>query len=257
MKTIRFTSTRLEEKGKKGILKPDEAGYYTLPLGGLNAFNSAGEYYTLNGAEELFKESAVLMRRLGKGYLKSELGHPKMLPTMTNKDFLARILAIEETNVSGHIKELWLDHEYGKRNPQFNNPKLVAVMGKVCPSGPHGDALKRSLDNPSENVGFSIRGLTKDYFERGQCYRILTTIVTFDQVVEQGINIPNKWDSEALESMKSSLFSLDHRVTESELAELVRRPALVATESSRELAREALRSVQESSLPVLPLFTRW
>ena len=157
MKTVRFTSTRLVGTGKKGIIKPDETGYYTFPMGGLNAFNSAGEYYTLEGAVELFRESSILMRRMDKGYLKSELGHPKKIPGMSDDQYLERIMTIEETNVVAHIKELWLDHDFGIKNPQFKNPALVAIMGKIRPSGPHGPALEASIQNPCENVGFSIQ----------------------------------------------------------------------------------------------------
>lgn len=257
MKTIKFTSTRLLESGKKGILKPDADGYYEFPVGGLNAFNSAGEYYTLKGAEDLFKDSSILMRRMGKGYLKSELGHPKKIPGMSDDQFLDRILSIEETNVSAHIKELRLDHEFGIRNPKFKNPNMVAVIAKIRPSGPHAAALESSLNNPSENVGFSVRGLTDNFYENGRCYRVLTSIITYDQVVEQGIALANKWDAPSLESIQPALKSYDGKVTEQQLRDIVSRPSLVATESSREIAQEALRSIEISELPKIPLFARW
>jgi len=251
MKSIRFTSTRLLPQGKKGILTPDSDGYYEFPVGGLNAFNSAGEYYTLQGAEDLFKSSSILMRRINKGVLKSELGHPKKQPGQSEDSYLERILTIEETNVCCHIRELRLDYEFGGRNPQFKNPKLVAIMARIKPSGPHGASLAASLLNPSENVGFSIRGLTNNYYERGQCYRVLTTIVTFDQVNEQGITMANKWDSPSLESVSET------KVTEKQLRRIVDSRELVAMESTRELALDALRKVSVSELPIIPLYTRW
>lgn len=250
MKTIRFTSTRLQDSGKKGILVPDADGYYEMPVGGLNAFNSAGEYYTLKGAEDLFRESSTLMRRVGNGYLKSELGHPKLIPGMSNDQFLARVLTIEETNVAAHIKEIRLDHNFGANNPKFKNPNLVAVIAKLRPSGPNGPALEASLNNPSENVGFSIRGLTQNVYERGQCYRILTTIVTFDQVTEQGIQSANKWDAPSLESIDAS-------VSERQLMNIVNAKSSIAVESTRQIAAEALRSIQISELPKIPLHSKW
>ncbi len=250
MKRIRFTSTRLVQSGKKGIFKPDENGYYEMPVGGLNAYNGAGEYYTLEGAIDLFESSSVLMRRLQKGYLKAEQGHPKPSPGMTDDQYLERILRIEETNWCAHFSELWLDHEFGAKNPQFKNPKLVAIMAKLKPTGIHGPALESALNDPHENVGFSIRGLTQNFFEKGRTYRVLTSIVTFDRVTEQGIGIANKWDAPSLES-------LDCSVNEHQLRRIAENRSSVALESSRETATEALRSIAVSNLPVIPIYKDW
>lgn len=253
MKTIRFGSTRLLQSNKKGILKPDADGYVEMVLGGLNAFNSAGEYYTLAGAEDLFKSSSILMRRIQNGVLKSELGHPKRAPGMSDDEFLTRVLSIEETNVSTHIKEIYLDHEFGRKFPQFKNPGLVAIIGRVRPSGPHGPALEASIANPSENVTYSIRALSDNYYERGQCYRVLSTIVTFDQVTEQGINIANKWNAPTLESYN------ELPVTARQLKSVASASSRVATESVRSLAHEALENSTKRlvELPRIPLYGRW
>lgn len=256
MRIPKFGSTRLANSNKAGILKPDADGYYEMVLGGLNAFNSAGEYYTLDGAIKLFQSSSMLMRRIQNGKLKGELGHPKIIPGMTNDDYLERILTIEETNVIVHIKELWLDHDFGKKYPQFNNPKLVAVMGKVCPSGPHATAFERSINNPHENVTFSIRGLTHNYTERGQVYRVLTTIVTFDNVTEQGINIAEQWHAPALESTSDLI------ITPASMKKVAERQSVAALENTNEIAQEALASINNapltlSELPKLPVYVRW
>jgi hypothetical protein len=256
MKSIRFTATRVVPKEKRGILVPDVNGYVKTVVGALNAFNSAGEYYTAQGAEDLFRNSSILLRRMGKGYLKSELGHPKRLPGQSDDEYLERILSIEETNVSAHIKELELDYDFGRRNPQYGNQDMVAIIATLRPSGPHGKALEASLANPDENVGFSIRALTHNYYERGQTYRVLTTVVTFDQVTEQGIPIANKWASPALESIDT--LSISNR----QLQRLVERNTLVATESDREMAMETLKASQAQparlvELPRLPLHARW
>lgn len=252
MRELRFSSTRLSHTGKKGILTPDANGYYEMPVGGLNAFNSAGEYYTYEGAEKLFRSSSILMRRVDKGVLKSELGHPKPLPGMSDDDYLERVLSIEETNVVAHIKELRLDMNFGRNNPKFRNPDLVAVIAKFKPSGPHGAALEASLQNPDENVTFSIRGLTENYAERGQTFRVLRTIVTFDQVTEQGINIANKWDAPALESVSNVL------VLDRQLERIAEGRTPIALESTKEIAREALKASQSiGTLPSLPLYANW
>ncbi len=71
-------------------------------------------------------------------------------------------------------------------------------MGEVRPSGPYGQVLKDALDNPHENVYFSVRSLTVDDMMRGVKYT--RDIVTWDFVNEGGIYNANKYYSPALES---------------------------------------------------------
>ncbi len=205
--TVKFTATKLEAKGLKGILNPDSNGYYELVIGGLNTLNSAGEYYTLEGAKELFEQSSVFMRRVASGNLRGELGHPKKLPGQTMNDFFTRIMGIHEDNVCCHFSEVWLDLNYGKNNPQFNNPDLVAIMAKVKPAGPKGFVLEQSLRNPKENTCFSIRALTKDFMQNGRVNRVLQQIVTWDCVNEPGLALANKYDSPSLENLSDIIVS--------------------------------------------------
>ncbi len=254
MSTVKFTATKLTSTGKAGVIKPDADGYYELIIGGLNTFNSAGEYYTLNGAEELFKQSSIFMRRVTNGCLKGEVGHPKKLPGMSMDDYVNRILTIDEGNVCAHFKEVWLDTEFGKKNPKYNNNALVAIMAKVKPTGPKADSLANSLANNSENVCFSIRALTRDYHERGQTYRVLQQIICWDNVNEPGISIANKWDSPALENHSDII------IRETTLKKIINHEVPVATESSIELARESLAVVQNNKglkITNIPLIFKW
>lgn len=198
---IKFTATRLKDTGKIGILRPDANGYYTIVLGGLNVYNSAGEYYVANGAMELFKKSSIFMRKVQGGNLYAELGHPIKTPEMTNDDYIRRIMRIQESNICGHISEVWLDMEYGKNNPDFKNPLLIAIMGKVKPTGPHGPVLEDSLSNSQSNTNFSIRALTNNTYVRGVVHRELVEIITWDYVAEAGLPLANKWSSPSLEDI--------------------------------------------------------
>lgn len=247
---VKFTATKLLGTGKRGILTPDADGYYEMIIGGLNTFNSVGEYYTLDGAKALFEQSSIFMRRIKNGCLKGEVDHPKRSNGMTDNDYISRILTIDGNNVCVHFKEIWLDENYGKKHPELKNSNLVAIMAKLKPAGPKGSALKASLDNADENVCFSIRALTKDYYQRGQVYRVLNQIVCFDMVTEPGISIANKWQAPALESL------FDLSVTKTQLESIVEdRCSLVATEDSRQLAVESLKTF--SSSVVVPKFTSW
>lgn len=201
---LKFTSTALRQDSK-GILKPDENGYYTFILGGLNTYNSAGEYYVAEKAVELFKNSSSLMRRISNGALYSELGHPKKQPGMSLEDFYRRVLTIDENNICGHISEVWLDTEYGKKNPDLNNPDLIAIIGKIKPFGTKANFLKDALENSKQNIAFSVRGLTDNLNRNGRVERILTEIVTWDCVLEPGIKIANKWNSPVLEDLSDTI----------------------------------------------------
>lgn len=255
MSTVKFTATKLVGTGKKGVLTPDENGYYTMPIGGLNAYNSVGQYYTLEGAKQLFEQSSIFMRRVSNGNLKGEVGHPKKAPGMSMDDYVHRILSIEETNVCCHFKEIWLDESYGKNNPQFKNPNLVAIMAKIKASGPKGDFLAKAFENSDENICFSIRALTRDYFERGQCYRVLQQICTWDNVTEPGIANATKWSSPSLESFSETA------VTVKQLERVAQEEDTAVSLESRSLAQESVRSLKSSlnvsQLPKLPLYSKW
>lgn len=255
MSNVRFTGTKLANTNKKGILKPDEDGYYEMIIGGLNTFNSAGEYYTLEGAKALFEESSIFMRRVRNSSLYAEYAHPKKLPNMSMDQYINRILSIDENNVCCHIKEVWLDETYGKKHPELNNPALVAIMAKVKPYGPKGVHLKESIENPSQNTSFSIRALTNDFYQRGQTVRVLQQIVTFDACVsEPGIAIATKFQSPGLES--SSDFS-DFTVTRAQIERVAyQNNSFVGTEDSKLLVKECLKAFEVKQAPK-PIYHSW
>lgn len=201
METLKLTEVMYSESGKKGVLTPDSDGYYTVVVGGLNTYNSAGEYYTADKAVELFQESSHLMRRIKNHALYAELGHPKRTPGMSLEHFYTRVISIEETNICGHFSELTLDFKFGEKHPHLNNRNLIGIIGKVKPAGAKANALQLALDNPKQNAAFSIRGLTENKDIGGRVIRTLTNIITFDHVTEPGINIADKHMSPTLESL--------------------------------------------------------
>jgi len=197
MSTVNYNCTALHGSNKVGKLSPDAGGYYPMILGAFDVDNSAGEHYPFTQAKELFKASSSFMRRVANGQCRAELGHPKKLPGMSNQEYLQRILTIEETQVCAHFKSITIDtesvtDEYGKR--------IVAVMGMVKPSGPFKNVLQESLDNPDENVAFSIRSLTNNVIQGGKRHKHVKTVVGYDYVNEPGIQYANKFGSPALES---------------------------------------------------------
>lgn len=197
MSQIRFTCQSLVGTGKKGIIPRDEFGYYDMNIGALNILNSAGEYYDYNGAKELFEGSSSFMRKIKRGALRGECGHPRREAGMTESAFMARILDTYEPNVCVHYSEVYLDFD------NFKNPDgtpIVAIRAKLKPSGPKAQFLQEAIDNPKENVCFSIRSFTENTYHRGRLNKVLKTIITFDYVNEPGIHIAEKYKSPTLEN---------------------------------------------------------
>lgn len=245
---IKFTSTRILPPGKKGVIKPDENGYYTTVLGALNSLNSAGAYYPLTKeVRSLFESSSSFMRRISKGVLKAELGHPKMEPGMTDMQYYQRIMDIREKNVCAHISEIWLDEEYGRKHPELNNPNLVAILGKVCPSGPYGYVVKQAFENPKENCCFSIRSLTEDHWEKGRTTKVLKTIITYDFVGEPGLAIATKFHSPALEGYQEPeiLKEIDKPISIAALQRLVETSNGIVSMESDNILKEIYETIIE------------
>lgn len=203
---VRFTCTSLVGTGKQGVLSKDKNGYYEMVVGALNVFNSVGQYYVYEEAKSLFEESSQFMRRVKRGVLAGENGHPKWLPGMDEDSYAHRLLSIYEDNICCHHKEIALDFDRVK--DEAGRP-VIAIVSKLKPAGPHGPALEKSLENPDENVCFSIRAFTDDFKEpgRGLTKRILRTIVTWDRVLEPGLSIAEKYKSPGLEDLEDRTFT--------------------------------------------------
>lgn len=238
---MKFTATKLQGTGKLGVLKPDADGYYTVVLGGLNTLNSAGQYYVLQGAEQLFLQSSAFMRRVKKGCLKIEVTHPKPEPGMSEDEYVARLMDIDLKNVCGHISEVWLDVDFGKKHPEFGNPQLVAILGKIKPSGDKAATLQMALDNAKENVCFSIRSFTRNYMVGRREHRVLDTVVTFDLVNEGGILAASKWDSPVLETL------VEKRITERQMDRFLKTNSRYGNEDSKAIAMEVIENIRMQS----------
>lgn len=211
-----YQCTALMGTNKTGTLKADAAGYYEVTLGALDFYNSAGAYYPAAPSRKMFEDSSQLMRRVKNGALRGEYGHPKFTPGMSKRDFLMRVLDINEQSVSHHISEVWIDEENVKDKA---GKKVIAVVGRIRPTGPFGDALAKALENPKENVCFSVRSLTDDYTAKsGNHVKVFKEIVTWDYVNEPGISVANKYEFAALESLESIGFDKEHLIMARNLA---------------------------------------
>lgn len=217
MSNYSYSCTALNGKNKVGTLKPDGNGYYDVVLGAVNVYNSRGEFYSAEPAVKLMEDGGILQRRWKNGNLRSEYGHPKFLPGMSKKDFLFRIMDTWEQCVCAHIKKVELDDSGSVKDEAGNS--VIAFRGRIIPSGPFGDVLRRQLDNPDENVCFSIRSITDDVMEpSGRVVKRLREIYTWDYVNEPGISSAMKWNSPSLESLQEVQFRGEHLILASNMA---------------------------------------
>lgn len=241
---VSFGCTALMGTNKVGELTMSEDGYYTMVLGALDFFNSAGNFYP-NGesAKELFKASSSFMRRIASGALRGEYGHPRMQPGQSMRDFMYRCNDIHESQVSHHIRKVWIDYTSVK-GP--DGRPCIAIMGEVKPAGPMGNALRESLQNPSENVCFSIRSFTRDIPTNGIIHKHLMNIVTWDYVNEPGISVATKWQSPTLESHDEVEVTINHLIAAQELG----RSTGASLESHGGLSLEELISQLRKAEPV-------
>ena len=190
-RSVHMGCSILAQSGKTGVLKPDADGYYEVPLGAYGTPNSVGWVYDVQSASELFQEGSRLKLYLNKGILRGEYGHPDV----SNLDKMAqfqRIRKIDEEKVAFHIRGLRLDTIYE------NGREVVRVLGQIKPSGPYGQYIKESLENPHENTHFSVRAITLN--DQNTQIKYTKEIVTWDFVNHGGIEAAQKYASPSLES---------------------------------------------------------
>lgn len=200
--SVVFECIRLKGSNKLGVIKPDKDGCYTQVIGGLNAYNSGGSFYELEAGLQFFQAQSSFQRKIGRGVLRAETGHPKKTPGMKEYEYGERILRIEETLVCGTWRKIWLSNadlrdEQGRR--------IVPIMGTIYPSGPYRDMLIHAFQSPGEQVCFSIRSFTNDIPRGdGTFIKKLLQIVTFDYVNEPGMWNAEKLLSPSLEEHRSN-----------------------------------------------------
>ena len=251
LREVKFGCTALMGTGKQGVLTADSDGYFELPIGGLDVFNSAGEFYPYQEAKSLFEQSSSLMRRVNTACLKGEYGHPKRQPGQSYDEYAARILQIHEQMICVHYAEIWLDFNSVK-GP--NGKPIVAIMARLKPSGPYGDALSKSLGNKNEDVCFSIRSFTNDVRVRGVNNRQLVEVVTWDYVNEPGISIARKFKSPGLESFTDTEASF----TKEHIQKAVEPIEGMAMESAQIAAQAIFQAFGwDSSALTTPKFLDW
>lgn len=190
--------------GKNGVLKKLDNNYSEIILGAFGAFGNGEWLYDIDSAMKVFNSDPEFRRIIEAGRLKSEWGHPVREAGMKDPAWFIRICTMLEANVSSHIRRI---------RPSYDTVidekgrKVVALIGEVTGSGPHANSFNRSLDNPHEDVNYSIRCFAEKNFSNQRKY--MKKIITWDSVTDPGIACATKYRTPSLESKQQVAMLLD------------------------------------------------
>ncbi|QDB70402.1 hypothetical protein CF8_0233 [Aeromonas phage CF8] len=208
MSELSFGNIILAHSGKKGVLKPNEAGVYHLNAGGFNIPNAGGIQYPFNDyLREQMEATSDLNRRVSMGYCKMEVEHPqpfvyveengvryrKQMSTLL--EWINRLRSYDPANICGLISKIYFTPE----NPR-DLTKPVYNYIDCEPFGPRGAEFKESLDNPRHNTAVSIRTQISPYVD-GSNRKNVEYWTGYDWVGEPGMIHANKHMTAGCESM--------------------------------------------------------
>lgn len=190
-----YGNIALPSSGKQGILKVLDKGYYEIILGAFSAFGNGGWLYDLDSARRYVEQDAEFLFALNNGRMSSEWGHPVREAGMTDQEWFVRINEIRESNTCCHIRRIRISMDTVKDE---HGRWVAAVIGEICPSGKQASDFRNMLENPHEDVNFSVRSFARKNFSN--MTKHITKIVTWDSVRSPGIAVASKYNTPSLES---------------------------------------------------------
>ena len=199
--------TMFAPKGNRvGIIKPDEGGFYNdLPMMVLGAVTENDSYYDVESmVDHLTNPKYSFRKKLYNQQLYGEWGHPDFLQ-YAEKDRLPRLLQVNEKYHSHLFREI-------KTANRLESGGIL-VVADLKPTGPYGQYLKESLDDPYMNTGFSLRSWINNTMKNGVKYRTVNSLVTVDTVGAGGYPDASKKNALGLESMAVDGLDQYHDVT--------------------------------------------
>lgn len=199
--TLEFSNVLLSQTGKKGVLKQLDGGYYEILLGAFGTTGNGGWFYNTESAMRYVRSDREFLYMLNSGRLRSEYGHPVRTPGMTDAEWFVRVNTIFEPNVSSHIRKIDFSSDLVK---DAKGRAVVAIVGQVRP---YDDRFRQQLENPHEDVNYSVRSFAKRDFRNMQKH--VTKIITWDSVFDPGIKVASKYSTPSLESARIDFESPD------------------------------------------------
>lgn len=186
---------QIKDGHRLGRIRPDENGYYMMPLAVLGIVSQNNTYYDVPAfVEQITGKDAFVRKMLEDGKLYGEFGHP-WIAALPRELIIPRLVHIDEKCVSHHIKTM----ETGK---QLENGGVI-LQGLVRPHGPYGATLKDNLDAPTMNTAFSLRSVTSEQEINGVKHRTMRRFVTCDAVLAGGYyQAAKRFSSAAMENLQ-------------------------------------------------------
>lgn len=233
-----FEVTTLKGVNKVGNIKRLDNRYVQVILGALEFDNSIGAVYDQQRVERILAAGSLFQKRINEGYLRGEWGHPKEYDYSDYRKFIQRIHTIDERNWAFHIRKVWVEPNYVLPNGQ----RICAIMGEIRGEGPRQAEFDAMLENPDENLAFSIRSMATDRVVGGKVRKYIDNIITWDLVNEPGLSVANKYMSPSCES--AVVVPVHTAVIEA----MVKGPELVACESNLKGTLAAIKRAESRSL---------
>lgn len=179
--------------------------YYLVVLTVLELANHRqGLPYAKEYAEKIVENSPSFRRRMDRGLVSGEWGHPKFTPGMSKDQFINRCGQLHEQNEAFHVLQAFIDDMQDEKGDTY-----PAIWGWITPSGPKSDAMKAKLDNPNQNVCFSLRGTSLPRYVDGVLKKCMTSLWGWDVVGEPGIDGSWKFNATVVNLESLSLESMD------------------------------------------------
>lgn len=191
---------------KLGEAKQDNDGYFcdvpAIVLGAVT--RNATSYDPVTTSQQISGPDTTINARLTEGVLFGEYGHPHV--DTSTRAGLARLLHLEPTRKSGHIRKMEVRH--------VDDMDLDIIFIDVKPAGPFGTYFAETMLDPTQNTAFSLRGLTTGRPGPGNAMinRKLNPLVTIDMGMAGG------GFKEASKRYMPSVESLDVRGTDDSYA---------------------------------------
>jgi hypothetical protein len=169
---------------KLGRVRPDQDGYYEMPIAVLGTVTDNRTYYEVEDfVGQLTSPESYINRVLTDGKLYGEYGHP-MIMLLPESQQLPRLMIVDEKTVSHHIRKI-------RTGEKLESGGRI-LYGQIKPHGPYGAQLQDSLNDPCLNTSFSLRSIAASRQEGNVTRRKMKMLVTFDCVLAGGYNEASK-----------------------------------------------------------------
>ncbi len=192
------TTTSIDDNRKLGRAVRDKDGYFThIPVAVLGTVTRNMTNYDTESFLNQLRGPSTFNTRLSEGNLISEWNHPFV--DLNSSSGMTRLLHLDTTRESNHIRSVSV-----KRIDDLN---LDVVTMDAKGTGPYGKYFDDAMEDPTRNLAFSLRGISKSAYNRstGVTEKQLVNLVTFDSgVISGGFKEASKRYMASLENLSAS-----------------------------------------------------